>query len=163
MGQQQLLLLVLGIVIVGLAVVLGIQQFGEGGRKAELDRLSADAVRMASGAVAWRSTPTSLGGGQGATSFAAFGLANLGFGGIVQTDPDHEVAFDGTTFHSVWQRTAAPTFVAVINAEYTAQAAVFLYGPSATCLAMRTAWLSDAGAWTYVPAETPPRPAGCAW
>ena len=38
MGQQQLLLLVLGIVIVGLAVVVGIQAFGENQKKANSGR-----------------------------------------------------------------------------------------------------------------------------
>ena len=53
MGQQQLLLLVLGIVIVGLAVVVGIQAFGENQRKANNDALINDGIRIASDAQAW--------------------------------------------------------------------------------------------------------------
>ena len=48
MGQQQLLLLVLGIVIVGLAVVVGIQAFSENQQKANLDAMINDGVRIAS-------------------------------------------------------------------------------------------------------------------
>ena len=48
MGQQQLLLLVLGIVIVGIAVVAGITAFSEGKDKADRDAAAADAMRIVS-------------------------------------------------------------------------------------------------------------------
>ncbi len=63
MGQQQLLLLVLGIVIVGLAVVVGIQAFGENQKKANADALVNDAIRIASDAQAWKLKPAAFGGG----------------------------------------------------------------------------------------------------
>ena len=62
MGQQQLLLLVLGIVIVGLAVVVGIQAFGENQDKANADALVNDGVRIASDAQAWALKPAAFGG-----------------------------------------------------------------------------------------------------
>lgn len=65
MGQQQLLLLVLGIVIVGLAVVVGIQAFGENQRKANNDALINDGIRIASDAQSWALKPTAFGGGDG--------------------------------------------------------------------------------------------------
>lgn len=65
MGQQQLLLLVLGIVIVGLAVVVGIQAFGENQVKANQDAIVNDGVRIASDLQAWALKPTAFGGGQG--------------------------------------------------------------------------------------------------
>lgn len=63
MGQQQLLLLVLGIVIVGLAVVVGIQAFSENQKKANADALVNDAIRIASDAQAWMLKPQAFGGG----------------------------------------------------------------------------------------------------
>ena len=45
MGQQQLLLLVLGIVIVGLAVVVGIQAFSENQKQSNADMMVNDAIR----------------------------------------------------------------------------------------------------------------------
>ena len=63
MGQQQLLLLVLGIVIVGLAVVVGIQAFGENQKKANADAMVNDGVRIASDAQAWKLKPAAFGGG----------------------------------------------------------------------------------------------------
>lgn len=72
MGQQQLLLLVLGIVIVGLAVVVGIQAFGENQKKANADALVNDAVRIASDAQAWKLKPAAFGGGAGLDGEANF-------------------------------------------------------------------------------------------
>lgn len=63
MGQQQLLLLVLGIVIVGLAVVVGIQAFSENQKKANADAMVNDAIRIASDAQAWMLKPQAFGGG----------------------------------------------------------------------------------------------------
>ena len=63
MGQQQLLLLVLGIVIVGLAVVVGINAFSENRIKSNADALVTDGLRIASDMQAWALKPTQLGGG----------------------------------------------------------------------------------------------------
>ena len=89
MGQQQLLLLVLGIVIVGLAVVVGIQAFGENQKKANADAITNDVIRIASDAQAWALKPTAFGGGNGSfgAAYAAtaavpatsVGLAKLGY------------------------------------------------------------------------------------
>ncbi|NND71636.1 MAG: hypothetical protein HKN43_08655 [Rhodothermales bacterium] len=70
MGQQQLLLLVLGIVIVGLAVVVGIQAFSENQKKANADALVNDAIRIASDAQAWMLKPTAFGGGNNSCATA---------------------------------------------------------------------------------------------
>ena len=81
MGQQQLLLLVLGIVIVGLAVVVGIQAFGENQKKANSDALVNDAVRIASDAQAWVLKPNAFGGGDGDftnVTFDALGYSATG-------------------------------------------------------------------------------------
>ena len=77
MGQQQLLLLVLGIVIVGLAVVVGIQAFGENQKKSNADALVNDVVRIASDAQAWNLKPAAFGGGAGA--FTGLSFEQLGY------------------------------------------------------------------------------------
>ena len=63
MGQQQLLLLVLGIVIVGLAVVVGINAFSENRIKSNADAMVTDGLRIASDVQAWALKPTQFGGG----------------------------------------------------------------------------------------------------
>lgn len=82
MGQQQLLLLVLGIVIVGLAVVVGIQAFGENQKKANADALVNDAIRIASDAQAWKLKPAAFGGGgnlAGDDNFDGLDFPQLGY------------------------------------------------------------------------------------
>jgi hypothetical protein len=84
MGQQQLLLLVLGIVIVGLAVVVGIQAFSENKKKANADAMVNDGIRIASDAQAWKLKPQAFGGGAGGTNWTdangtALTLAQLGY------------------------------------------------------------------------------------
>ena len=78
MGQQQLLLLVLGIVIVGLAVVVGIQAFSENQTKANADAMINDGVRIASDAQAWALKPSQFGGGAGQFT-AGMDFEDLGY------------------------------------------------------------------------------------
>jgi len=82
MGQQQLLLLVLGIVIVGLAVVVGIQAFGENQKKANADALVNDGVRIASDIQAWALKPAAFGGGgnnDATDRFAGISFDQIGY------------------------------------------------------------------------------------
>jgi len=79
MGQQQLLLLVLGIVIVGLAVVVGIQAFNENQRKANADALVSDAIRIGSDIQAWKLKPKAFGGGAEATNWTGITFDQLGY------------------------------------------------------------------------------------
>lgn len=79
MGQQQLLLLVLGIVLVGLAVVVGISAFGENQKKTNLDLLTADAVRLSTAVQAWKMKPSAVGGGKSEVSFDRATFEQLGF------------------------------------------------------------------------------------
>ncbi len=79
MGQQQLLLLVLGIVIVGLAVVVGIQAFSENAKKANADALVNDAIRISSDLQAWKLKPTAFGGGAGETDWGTVDFDQIGY------------------------------------------------------------------------------------
>ena len=79
MGQQQLLLLVLGIVIVGLAVVVGIQAFGENQKKANADALVNDGVRIASDAQAWALKPQAFGGPTDTADLSDATFLDLGY------------------------------------------------------------------------------------
>ena len=63
MGQQQLLLIVLGVIIVGIAVAVGITMFGEQSAQANLDAVVTDLQTMAARAHQYYLKPTRLGGG----------------------------------------------------------------------------------------------------
>ena len=62
MGQQQLILLVLATVIVGIAIIIGIRAFTENGIRANSDAMVQDMVRMASDTQAWKQKPAPFGG-----------------------------------------------------------------------------------------------------
>ena len=63
MGQQQLLLIVLGVIIVGIAVVVGINVFTASASQANRDGVIADLTNLASLGQQWYRKPTALGGG----------------------------------------------------------------------------------------------------
>ncbi len=63
MGQQQLLLLVLGIVIVGLAIIIGIQTFSLSQKQFNAEGLTVTSARLGLEAQVWLRTPTTFGGG----------------------------------------------------------------------------------------------------
>ena len=77
MGQQQLILLVLATVIVGVAIVVGIRAFTENSAKSNADAMTQDAVRMASDAQAWFKKPVPFGGPDATTRAAGFAASNF--------------------------------------------------------------------------------------
>ncbi len=70
MGQQQLILLVLATIIVGLAIVVGIRAFTENSIKSNSDAMMQDAVRIANDAQAWKQKPGPFGGQEQYTTSA---------------------------------------------------------------------------------------------
>lgn len=87
MGQQQLLLIVLGVIIVGIAIVVGINLFNASAVQANRDGLVSDLQNLASSAQQYYKKPASLGGGAG--SFVGFtiptGLSSTANGTYVIT------------------------------------------------------------------------------
>ena len=65
MGQQQLLLIILGVIVVGIAVAVGITMFSDNAVSANKDAVTNDLVNLASRAQQYYRRPTALGGGQG--------------------------------------------------------------------------------------------------
>lgn len=63
MGQQQLLLIILGVIIVGIAVAVGITMFQDNAVSANRDAVTNDLVHLAAKAQQYYRKPTSLGGG----------------------------------------------------------------------------------------------------
>jgi hypothetical protein len=66
MGTQQLLLIVLGVIIVGIAVVVGINIFGTNAEQANKDAITQDCLRIAAAAQGFYRKPIMLGGGNNA-------------------------------------------------------------------------------------------------
>ena len=89
MGQQQLILLVLATVIVGLAIVVGIAAFTQGGDRANADAMIQDAVTMASDIQSTIRTPTPFGG---VDDFDEISFGVLGYPIQDGFDPDQDDA-----------------------------------------------------------------------
>lgn len=78
MGQQQLLLLVLAAVIVGTAIVLGVNLFQENAAQANSDAVVQDCVAIAHKAYAYWKKPLALGGAGGDVQTNAITFAKIG-------------------------------------------------------------------------------------
>ena len=80
MGQQQLLLLILGIIIVSAAMIYGIQAFDEGKKKDDRDSEMLMMLNLASRAQTWKSTPGLMGGGlsDNPADFSSFTVESIG-------------------------------------------------------------------------------------
>ncbi len=65
MGQQQLLLIILGVIVVGIAVAVGITMFTDSATSANRDAITNDLTNFASRAQQFYRRPIALGGGQG--------------------------------------------------------------------------------------------------
>lgn len=63
MGQQQLLLIVLGLIVVGIAVVVGINLFTANAIEAKRNNVTNDLLHLASEAQKYFKTPRAMGGG----------------------------------------------------------------------------------------------------
>ncbi len=70
MGQQQLLLIVLGVIIVGIAVVVGINLFNANAEESAKDTLISEGVNLGAMAQQYYKKPDAMGGG--GNSFAGF-------------------------------------------------------------------------------------------
>src|SRR5439155_373411 len=65
MGQQQLLLIILGVIIVGIAIAVGITMFSSASVQSNKDAIVNDLNNLAANAYQFRIRPTTMGGGGG--------------------------------------------------------------------------------------------------
>ena len=72
MGQQQLLLIILGVIIVGIAIAVGLSLFSAQSIQSNRDAMINDLNNLAAQAYQYRIRPTSMGGGQG--SYVGFSI-----------------------------------------------------------------------------------------
>ncbi len=78
MGQQQLLLVILVTIIVGVATVVAINIFGQSAENANVDALRQDVLTLSAMAQGWYIKPALMGGGGG--TFTGVSVYELGFG-----------------------------------------------------------------------------------
>jgi hypothetical protein len=100
MGQQQLLLIVLGVIIVGIAVVVGINVFTASSASSNRDGIVSDLTNLSALAQQYFRKPKALGGGE--NSFTGFAiptqLVNTGNGVYsITTNAGTSITFTGDT------------------------------------------------------------------
>lgn len=93
MGQQQLLLLVVGVIIVGMATVSGIVAFQEKMRQFEMDHIVDRNLKIASAAALWKTKKDPYDGGNASYS----GLATGGFARLNLGEDTGRAVFEFTT------------------------------------------------------------------
>jgi len=84
MGQQQLLLIVLGVIIVGIAIVAGIKIFETQSEESTKDEIVAHCVNIASHAQQYFKKPKEMGGGGG--SFAEYATKSFQYTKLNSTE-----------------------------------------------------------------------------
>ena len=84
MGQQQLLLVILVTIIVGIATVVALNVFGTQAEQANEDAVRQDMMSGAATAQGYYMRPTSMGGGGG--DFEGIGLDDLNIPGVTEDD-----------------------------------------------------------------------------
>ncbi len=72
MGQQQMLLIIIGAIIVGTAIGVGMTRFGAHSAEANKDGITAGMLNIAADAYQFRIRPVTLGGGSG--SYANYAI-----------------------------------------------------------------------------------------
>ncbi len=77
MGQQQLLLIVLGVIIVGVAIVAGIAMFNAGAEESAKDELVSQCVVIGANSQQFYRKPYQMGGG--GNTFNTGGLGDAGY------------------------------------------------------------------------------------
>lgn len=84
MGQQQLLLVILVTIIVGIATVVAINTFGAAANAANIDAVRQDLVAMGAAAQGFFNKPALLGGGS--RSFTEITMHEMAFAGVIIED-----------------------------------------------------------------------------
>jgi len=107
MGQQQLILLILGVIVVGIAISVGILMFGSHSAEANKDGLTSSLVNIAADAHQYKIRPKILGGGR--PSYTGYQIPvgmrsdDNGTYEIVGSPTEYEVTFQGhSSMNNAW-------------------------------------------------------------
>jgi Tfp pilus assembly protein PilE len=108
MGQQQLLLIILGVIVVGIAVAVGVTMFNDSAVSANRDAVTNDLINFASRAQQYYRRPKALGGGGGSfvgilgmqqltkTNVATYSNGNGTYGATAGTATTVQITGTGT-------------------------------------------------------------------
>ena len=112
MGQQQLLLLILGVIIVGIAIAVGVGQFGASSAESNKDGVTSGLINLAANAYQFKVRPSTLGGGSntydggGGYSIPAKMLSDENATYAVSSENSSQIVLVGTSkMNTTWTAT----------------------------------------------------------
>ncbi|MCC5926655.1 MAG: hypothetical protein JJU41_08850 [Bacteroidetes bacterium] len=108
MGQQQLLLVILVTIIVGIATVVAINTFSSAAESANLDALRNDVASIAASAQAYYIRPAMLGGG--GNSFVGITFQNITFSGNIAQGTNNLTAVNANGAYVIQAGATATSF-----------------------------------------------------
>ena len=97
MGQQQLLLIILGVIVVGIAVVVGITMFQDNAISANRDAVTNDLVNLGARAQQYYRRPLALGGGGNSFALVDMGKLTQPVSGGTWTNPNGSYSIGSPT------------------------------------------------------------------
>jgi hypothetical protein len=113
-GQQQLLLIILGVIIVGIAIAVGITMFSSSSIQSNKDAIINDLNNLGANAYQYRIRPTTMGGGGG--SYVGYVIpTKLQSNSNAITDTTTTVAAATITFKGTASTNAANSVTAVLD------------------------------------------------
>ena len=124
MGQQQLLLIILGVIIVGIAIAVGISQFGAHSTQANKDGVTSGLVNLAANAYQYRIRPSTMGGG--ANSYVNYAIPSKmvsddnGAYSVNGSPSSTQIKFDGkSNLDATWVATCTVDSTGKTTVSYT--------------------------------------------
>lgn len=124
MGQQQLLLLILGVIIVGIAIAVGVSQFSANNIQSNKDGITASLLNVGANAYQYRLRPSTLGGGS--NSFANYAIPSkmltddYGSYSISSAGTSAQIVFQGkSSFDVSWVATCTVDSLGKTSIGYT--------------------------------------------
>ncbi len=116
MGQQQLLLIIAGVIVVGIAIAVGIQQFGSNSTASNKDGVTSTLTSLSADAYQYKLRPSTLGGGN--NSYAGFAIPTK-----LLTDDNGTYAINGspsaTSLQIIGTSSVNSAWVATISLDST--------------------------------------------
>jgi Tfp pilus assembly protein PilE len=98
MGQQQLLLVILVTIVVGIATLVAINIFGSSAKQSNHDAVHQDLAQIGVSAQGWYIKPAALGGGGG--SFSGISFSSVDFPGEITNT---ETALEATNLNGTYR------------------------------------------------------------
>ncbi len=127
MGQQQLLLIILGVIIVGIAIAVGLSMFTAQSIGANKDAIISDMTNLSATAYQFRIRPVAMGGG-GGTTFVGYTLASVLATNENATYTLGALTESAITFSAISAQDAANTVAVTYTLTAGKMVPVFTYG-----------------------------------